>query len=299
MGGMTAFAMAGAGALAQGAGLVAKAGMAATAGQIIGNAALHGMVGGLISTAEHGSFLSGFLAAGVGTLGGPLLNEGSGTISPQGIFVSATLGGVASVLGGGKFQNGAITGAFAYVASGVAARASANDPVAFVGGVAANSMGADGTHVSDYESEFAAANRGVSTSYFSWDDDSGIENWLTNTPGPLTVVCQSAGCGTVADILMTSATNVHLANLIAIDPFNVEPANSWNFYELATRADNWVDISGNPRGLQFFAHWWGGGPSGIATSYLNNSQLMHGDFFGSMSYLGTQGALPNGLNWPH
>jgi hypothetical protein len=81
------------------------------------------MVGGLISTAEHGGFLSGFLSAGVGSLGGPILGEAAGTISPQGVIVSAALGGVASVLGGGKFQNGAITGAFAYVASNAAERA--------------------------------------------------------------------------------------------------------------------------------------------------------------------------------
>ena len=61
---------------------------------------------------QGGKFLSGFLAAGVSTLGGPITNVFAGQAS--GTAVSAVLGGVASVAGGGKFANGAATGAFAY-----------------------------------------------------------------------------------------------------------------------------------------------------------------------------------------
>lgn len=100
---------------------------ALTAGRLIAA----GMIGGLMSSAQGGSFMSGFLAAGVGSLGGPLLGEPAGTISPQGVLVSAALGGASAALGGGKFQNGAITAAFAYVASNLAQQSSddsAGDP---------------------------------------------------------------------------------------------------------------------------------------------------------------------------
>jgi RHS repeat-associated protein len=85
----------------------------ATAGQLIAQ----GAVGGLMSVANHQNFVSGFLAAGVGSLGGPLTGN---EFSIQGVAISAVLGGGAAVLGGGKFENGAITGAFAYAAQGVA-----------------------------------------------------------------------------------------------------------------------------------------------------------------------------------
>ena len=86
--------------------------VAATAGRFIGS----GLVGGLFSVAEGGNFGSGFLAAGVGSLGGGL---GSGQFDPGKFVVSAVLGGASSVLGGGKFANGAITGARSLVVSGL------------------------------------------------------------------------------------------------------------------------------------------------------------------------------------
>jgi RHS repeat-associated protein len=76
-----------------------------------------GFIGGLTSSIQGGNFGSGFLAAGVGSLGGFL---GGGTFDPGRLLVSAALGGAASVLGGGKFENGAITAAFAYAATALA-----------------------------------------------------------------------------------------------------------------------------------------------------------------------------------
>jgi hypothetical protein len=76
-----------------------------------------GLIGGLTSLATGGHFASGFLAAAVGSLAGPLTGGNPGEITPQGVLVSALLGGAASVLGGGKFANGAVTGAFAYAAA--------------------------------------------------------------------------------------------------------------------------------------------------------------------------------------
>jgi len=77
---------------------------------------VHGLVGGLVSEIGQGNFASGFLAAGIGSLApapvGKLKLDESTTIRT---IESAVLGGVGSVLGGGKFENGAITGAFGYL----------------------------------------------------------------------------------------------------------------------------------------------------------------------------------------
>jgi hypothetical protein len=81
-----------------------------TAASDAGRMIASGMIGGLFSVASGGHFASGFLAAGVGALGGPV---DLGSTVANGLEASE-LGGYASVLGGGKFANGAITGAFAY-----------------------------------------------------------------------------------------------------------------------------------------------------------------------------------------
>ena len=86
-------------------------------GHTLATFATHGLVGGIFSVASGGKFESGFLAAGVGSLGdlvpqfGPTL-DGYPVVN---IAINASLGGAASMLGGGKFENGAITAAFAYL----------------------------------------------------------------------------------------------------------------------------------------------------------------------------------------
>ncbi len=78
----------------------------------IGKIAAHGVAGGLMSEMQGGSFKSGFLAAGF-TQGASELglfdNLGSRSANAIG---AAIVGGTASVIGGGKFANGAMTGAF-------------------------------------------------------------------------------------------------------------------------------------------------------------------------------------------
>lgn len=76
---------------------------------------LHGFVGGIVSAAQGGGFGSGFLAAGVATFAPtPVDGQGFEAIA-EGTIESAVLGGVGAVLGGGKFANGAETGAFGYL----------------------------------------------------------------------------------------------------------------------------------------------------------------------------------------
>jgi RHS repeat-associated protein len=87
------------------------------------NVAGHGVVGGTTNVAMGGKFQDGFLSAAAsaatamtgltstdtGTYGGDHLNLGSRTI------IASVAGGTASALGGGKFANGALTGAMTHL----------------------------------------------------------------------------------------------------------------------------------------------------------------------------------------
>jgi hypothetical protein len=82
-----------------------------TAAEILG----HGMVGGLFSAVEgqKGGFAAGFLAAGFGAAAdaAELPGDDPGVIAVN-TMEHALAGGAGSMLGGGKFANGAVTGAF-------------------------------------------------------------------------------------------------------------------------------------------------------------------------------------------
>jgi RHS repeat-associated protein len=88
--------------------------LAPSMGVPLSNFIAYGFVGGISSAAEGHGLVSGFLSAGFGSLAGePNGNFGENVL---GTMEAAALGGVGSALGGGKFANGAITGAFAYAA---------------------------------------------------------------------------------------------------------------------------------------------------------------------------------------
>jgi hypothetical protein len=78
------------------------------------NAVGSALVGCGQATASGGKCGAGALAAGVTAAAGPYL---SGLKFAVGLAANAALGGAASVLGGGKFGNGAVTGAFGYLFS--------------------------------------------------------------------------------------------------------------------------------------------------------------------------------------
>jgi len=72
----------------------------------------HGVTGGVTGAAFGGDFQSGFLAAGFAQYAGSQLPNMS---FEGGLVARMAIGGTASVLGGGKFDNGAMTAAFAYM----------------------------------------------------------------------------------------------------------------------------------------------------------------------------------------
>ena len=66
--------------------------------------------------AQGGKFHHGFLSGFISSLGGSYVdkNRGDMTVTEK-IVISAAIGGTAEALGGGKFANGAVTGAYVYL----------------------------------------------------------------------------------------------------------------------------------------------------------------------------------------
>jgi RHS repeat-associated protein len=75
----------------------------------------HALVGCGSAVASGGKCGQGALSAAIPAAAGPLIN-GQG-FSIGSLIMNTTLGGLASVAGGGKFANGAVTGAFGYLAN--------------------------------------------------------------------------------------------------------------------------------------------------------------------------------------
>lgn len=75
---------------------------------------MHGGVQGLLGMAQDGNFTSGFLAGAFGSFAG-YTAQNMKLDFVGGLVYSSVVGGTASVLGGGKFANGAVTGAFVYL----------------------------------------------------------------------------------------------------------------------------------------------------------------------------------------
>ena len=85
----------------------------------VGKVAAHGMVGGASSMMNGGSFKAGFMAAAVTQsvsqgVGNDVFgkNVADPMVRTKNAFAAAAIGGTTSVLTGGKFKNGAMTGAF-------------------------------------------------------------------------------------------------------------------------------------------------------------------------------------------
>lgn len=74
-----------------------------------GRIAMHGVYNGVMSIAQGGKFIHGFISAAMGSISGALGKGGNMGVTT--IF-AGVLGGTASVLTGGKFANGAMTAAF-------------------------------------------------------------------------------------------------------------------------------------------------------------------------------------------
>jgi RHS repeat-associated protein len=86
--------------------------------KFFGNVAGHALVGCASTAASGGKCGPGALSAAVTAFAGPMIN-GQG-FSIGSLLLNTTLGGLASVAGGGKFANGAVTSAFGYLFNAMA-----------------------------------------------------------------------------------------------------------------------------------------------------------------------------------
>jgi len=98
--------------------------------RLVLNVAGHALVGCASAAASGGKCGQGALSAAVSAFAGPIIN-GQG-FSIGSLLLNTTLGGLASIAGGGKFANGAVTSAFGYLAN--SAGHSATDPKGATGG---------------------------------------------------------------------------------------------------------------------------------------------------------------------
>ncbi len=100
-----------------------QAGGSQVIGGIIGNvdklgreivrATSHGTFNGAMRAAQGGKFEHGFLSGFVSSLGGSAMQSYGGNMTfTEKTAIAAVIGGTAEALGGGKFANGAVTGAF-------------------------------------------------------------------------------------------------------------------------------------------------------------------------------------------
>lgn len=72
----------------------------------------HGTKDGLIRYAQGGKFEHGFMSGFVSSLGGSYVNDSKSLGYGDKVLLAAAIGGTAEKLGGGKFANGAVTGAY-------------------------------------------------------------------------------------------------------------------------------------------------------------------------------------------
>jgi len=87
------------------------------AGKLFIKSALHGLSRGIISMAQGGTFRSGFASGFASSFFSPgtsLGGEGTGGFTLR-TTIASIVGGTASALGGGKFSNGAVSGAFVHM----------------------------------------------------------------------------------------------------------------------------------------------------------------------------------------
>jgi hypothetical protein len=95
--------------------------------QVIGTAAVQGVIGGVTSVMQGGNFGNGFLSSAVSSLAGSAAGAVGAKFGPTAGFVAKVVaGGTTSEITGGKFANGAISSAFSAVVSAAAGDAGAD-----------------------------------------------------------------------------------------------------------------------------------------------------------------------------
>jgi hypothetical protein len=225
--------------------------------------ALHGVAQGTLSEAFGGDFKSGFIGAFVGhSIGGRLQKMMPNDVIGRTIAAAVT-GGIASKLGGGKFANGAVTGAFVRLLGEMAASQrkptyqSGKGGVAFVGGFFDKTI--HGPVLQAYEAYTG------DKAYFQWYESEALGQWIDANGGNVSVIGHSYGADMAAEVVAAG----HAVNsLRTVDPVGwIRP----DYASVAANSGSWVNYNATGAG----ATWpnfvatvggaWNGAPSGHAT----------------------------------
>jgi RHS repeat-associated protein len=247
-------------------------GTALKAGAFAGKVLAHAVVGGVMADLQGGKFGHGFMAAGVtqafsgkiDSIGGAKGSAGwaSGSNRAARIAAAAALGGTASKLSGGKFANGAITGAFSRAFNDEAhIERSMKTKTAYVGG-----FGDDGNEFVKGMYDKYGQEGDV---YFEWHQGKELAAWIdSNQEFNLTVIGHSYGGDTVATIV---SKGHYVDNLITVDPVGrTKP----NFEAVAEHSGTWTNynaVGGGRMNMNNFVArvggHWGDRPGNFADSH--------------------------------
>lgn len=203
-----------------------------------------GLVGGLEAESTGGNFGKGFASAAFSKwAGGSKYGQG---VTVKAIIQEAAIGGTKSVIGGGKFANGAILSSFGAALSASmtgpknldAAPSSDGSggavPRAFVGGFFDRTMGIFG--LGPVYSEFQAYRKsGGDAVYFTWDETDALADWIGSNPGGA-VMAHSYGADTAASVV---AAGNRVGFLFTADPV------SWlrpEYADIGRNATTWVNV---------------------------------------------------------
>jgi len=241
--------------------------------------ALRAVAGGAISVMQGGEFGSGFLAAGLMGFIGPKIQ--SWNLAAK-VVAGAVIGGIGSRISGGKFENGAITGAFTYLFSSGFGSGSKEPTLskgtggkAFVGGFF------------DYTIKgpvFQSYQRYIEThenaAYFTWDQSEALAAWIDTNGGAVSVVGHSWG-GDMAAKVVASGHNV--SSLTTVDPV------SWarpDYSAVAANSDIWINLNATGGGANFaniiagIGNAWNNAPTPYATFSRNINSRDHATVMG-------------------
>jgi len=233
---------------------------------------LHGLVGGIVNAANGRDFTQGFLAAGMGTLGQDFY-DGNGF---HAAVASVTLGGMGSVLGGGKFLNGAETAAYAYLYNAVAHSGDQSGPTlshpgdgnaAFVGGFF--DFSTNGPAVTAYNN-YVFANPDAGAVYFTWDQAGALGSWIDANGGWVEVFGHSYGGDTAASVVAAGHPVFYLATIDPVSLFRPD------FAAVRANASFWIDYNAtggsstdSSNMIAGIGGAWNTAPASYATVFVN------------------------------
>lgn len=241
---------------------------------------------GVQSVMNGGSFGNGFATAGLSSLAGAGLNMAFGGGMQGAVIAGAIVGGTVSELTGGKFANGAITGAFVaaltYQEPEVQKQPKPNitgsDKVAFVGGFGDNNdalhkLGLSAPTVRDKYNAYVAANGADSAAYFEWTQGEAIKTYVADNNGRVTIVAHSYGADTTGGLV---AAGMQVHKLVTVDPVGWSTPN---MQAVSNNVVTWINYDSTGGMLSHPSNFvgaiggaWNSRPDGYATQHIPSSK---------------------------